>query len=458
MARKSKQFMSVSSTGYIPNFSEVATDTTFPKSNVTYFKMGNNDTIGAGIQTIINLSKTAKYKLKAPDNSKEAIDVKNIIENVFNNMSESLDEYITHSLSAYQYGYSLAEYVLKYLPDGSIGIEKIINISPLTISGWEYDSNDNVKSYYQRVTYTSDYRLFSPTTVNENFLDDIEIPINKLLVVKYGNDRTSPIGNSPLKTIFRLYQELIQLQDMRLVCTERSLVGIPYLRVPSQLLSASSDDVEAQRQLKSLKKILTDATRSREAGLMLPSDLIDNNPAYSFELLKGPTNDSTIIDKAIQDITFRIHTAIGTDYILLGQSSTGSFAMAEAKRFTMGNICDRLLKEVSQAINKLIDVIINVNNLPSNLKPVIEFESLNKESADTISKTIQRTASVGMLPITNEVVNTVLDSIDVDSIQPDVNLDEILTPYTSRAGDGMQTAGNGTSTNNQSDVSTLNMA
>lgn len=463
MKPKRKHLHAVSSTGYIPNLG-LQSELKFPNSILSYRKMLGNDVIAASMNTIYSLASSAKYKLKPKDQSETAIEVKHFIESCLDDMDSSLDNFIRHSLTSYTYGFALSEYTLKYrtskssrYDDGLIGIASITPISQSSISGWKFDGNI-LKSYYQRIVYDKDYSLTQPITLAHDPLTDVELPIEKLLVVRHGHDADSPVGVSPLASVYSLYNELIQLQDMRIVSTERNLVGVPYLRAPAAVVSPQDFDNEAVQQNKQLKAILKSATRNREAGLLLPSDYIDGQPAYSFELLRGSTSDTTIIDSAVRDLIFRIHTALGTDYVVLGQSMTGSFAMAEAKRYTMGCICDALLKTIANQINKLIDILLSFNNFDRTLAPTFEFESLNKESADVLSKTVQRTASVGMLPKSSEVVNEVLASMDLDPIEDDANLDELLTPYTSRSGDGMQTPGNGTSTNNLTDVATLNMA
>lgn len=463
MKPKRKHLRTVGSTGYIPNFGS-AIDLLFPKSISTYRKMLSNDVIHASMNTIYSLSSTAKYKLKSKDNSEKSIEIKNFIESCFDDMQTPIVDFIKHSLTAYAYGFAISEFTLKYRTDksskhndGLIGLASIQPISQSSISGWKFDGN-MLESYYQRVVYGKDYSLTQPITLAHDPLTDVELPTEKLLVVKHGNDVDNPVGVSPLASVYQLYNELLQLQDMRIVSTERNLVGVPYLRAPAAVVSPQVFDQEAIDQNKQLKAILKSATRNREAGLLLPSDYIDGQPAYSFELLKGSTSDTTIIDSAVRDLIFRIHTTLGTDYVVLGQASTGSFAMAEAKRYTMGCICDSLLKTIASEINRLIDILLTFNNFDRTLAPTFEFESLNKESADVLSKTVQRTASVGMLPKSSEVVNEVLASMDLEPIEDDANLDELLTDYTSRAGDGMQTAGNGTSTNILTDAATLNMA
>lgn len=460
---KRKHLHAISSSGYIPNLG-LQSDLKFPQSISTFRKMLGHDVVAASINTIYSLSSTAKYKLKPKDNSDEARRIRDFIESCLNDMENSIDEFISHSLTAYAYGFALSEYTLKYrsvdnskYDDGMIGLASIQPISQSSISGWKFKGNQ-IESYYQRVVYDKDFTLIQPITMAPDPLTDVELPVEKLLIVKQGHDVDNPVGVSPLSSVYQLYNELIQLQDMRIVSTERNLVGVPYLRAPASVVAPQDFDHEAVQQNKQLKAILKSATRNREAGLLLPSDYIDGQPAYSFELLKGSTSDTTIIDAAVRDIIFRIHTALGTDYVVLGQSMTGSFAMAEAKRYTMGCICDALLKTIANQINKLIDTLLTFNNFDRTLAPTFEFESLNRESVDVLSKTVQRTASVGMLPKSSEVVNEVLASMDIDPLEDDANLEDILTDYTSRSGDGMATAGNGTSTNILTDAATLNMS
>lgn len=78
--------------------------------------------------------------------------------------------------------------------------------------------------------------------------------------------------------------------------------------------------------------------------------------------------------------------------------------------------------------------------------PTITIDDLEATSIDELSKFYQRLASTGFLPRTRDVVNKGLNLIGLEDLPPDVELDDVLPESTSRSGDGLVSAGAGTST------------
>jgi hypothetical protein len=84
------------------------------------------------------------------------------------------------------------------------------------------------------------------------------------------------------------------------------------------------------------------------------------------------------------------------------------------------------------------------------------FEDVNLEE---ISKFVQRVGAVGYLPKNLDVVNKILTSMGVDTLDENANLDELLPDMTSKAGDGMEEgmpSGTGKATGKSGDGSSTN--
>jgi hypothetical protein len=68
----------------------------------------------------------------------------------------------------------------------------------------------------------------------------------------------------------------------------------------------------------------------------------------------------------------------------------------------------------------------------------VVYDDSEHESLDELGKFLQRVAAVGLIPKSHKVVNKILDRLDIEAIDESVDINEILTPSTSRSGDGMQ--------------------
>jgi phage gp29-like protein len=144
----------------------------------------------------------------------------------------------------------------------------------------------------------------------------------------------------------------------------------------------------------------------------------------------------------------------------MGQSSSGSYALGNIKGTLAAMAVESKLKEICNVINQhLIPLLGKLNGWNIARLPTMTAEDLEAISLEEVSKYLQRVGSIGFLPRTPEVVNKILDVLGLDALAEDVTLDEVLTPSTSRAGDGMATPFEGTSTKqgNGTDTSAKNL-
>jgi len=88
----------------------------------------------------------------------------------------------------------------------------------------------------------------------------------------------------------------------------------------------------------------------------------------------------------------------------------------------------------------------------------LDFDNLEEADLETLSKYIQRAASVGMIEKDRAMLNMVRSAIGVDTYPDDEPPhEELLTGNTSKASQGMTTPGEGTATEvSGNDTSSLN--
>ena len=131
----------------------------------------------------------------------------------------------------------------------------------------------------------------------------------------------------------------------------------------------------------------------------------------------------------------------------MGQGSTGSYALGSIKTTLSALAIETKLKEICNVINQhLIPLLGKFNGWDLTRLPRVDIDDLEASSLEEISKYIQRSASVGFLPRTPEVVNKVLNGLGLDDLPEGTDLNEVLSDNTSRSGDGMATPFEGTRT------------
>lgn len=95
--------------------------------------------------------------------------------------------------------------------------------------------------------------------------------------------------------------------------------------------------------------------------------------------------------------------------------------------------------------------------------PVYDYGQVSKESLDEIGKFVQRVSAVSMMPKAPQVINWILKQADIPySVDEDASaedLNNLLTPMTSRSGDGLEEGlpgGTGNNSGSSGDSSTGN--
>jgi len=90
----------------------------------------------------------------------------------------------------------------------------------------------------------------------------------------------------------------------------------------------------------------------------------------------------------------------------------------------------------------------------------LDFDGLDSTDLESVSKAFQRYSSTGLLELDREVLNSVRNSLGIDELPIDMEVQtDILTGNTSRSGDGLTSpTGVGTSTTVSGDDTSSNNA
>lgn len=423
---------------------EMKRELQFPTSIITYKQMSYDSMISAALnyyeQMMLKSRFTFKSHALATEEQKQYAE---FMGECINDMEHSWQDFIQEVSSMNTYGFCVNEIVLrkrlkskgsKY-NDGKIGIHKLPIRSQDSIAKWVYDEEQNLIGVTQSVAKTGKRGQVLLSQKGE----DITIPRQKFLLFRLGKKKDSPLGESPLRGCYFSWKYKTACEDLEAIGLQRDLAGIPIAKVPPQIMAADASP-EYQQQYEQIKNIVRNIHNNNQAGLVFPLAYDENSkqPMYDFGLLKndgGKAYDT----KAIKEYYCNsILTALSADVLLLGQSSTGSYALGNMKGTMTAIAIEYKLKEICNVINQhLIPLIAKYNDWDLTRLPYIVAEDLEAVSLEEVSKFIQRTGAVGFLPRTPEVVNKVLDTLGLEPIQENTDLDDILTSNVSRSGEGM---------------------
>lgn len=434
---------------------EIKRELNFPNSVITYKQMSYHSVIAAALALYEIMCSKVEWKVVEPQNATEEEKRRTeIIKECMNDMEHSWLEFMQEVVSAKTYGFAVHEKVYrrrlkangsKY-DDGVIGWKKLAPRSQDTIDKFIFDGEGReLIGVKQNLSLVQDgYNRFSQITSKQ----EIVIPRSKFMLFRTGKHRGNPFGRSALRDCYFSWKFLTQIEEIEAAGVARDLQGMPILRIPATYMTA--DATENQKQIFAYyQNAMRNIQNNQQASVILPSEVDPDTktPLFELDLLgtEGKKNFNT--ESIISYHKNNILTALFADILIMGQSSTGSYALGNLKANLMGVAVEAFLREVQEVINNdLIRQTYELNGWDTSRTCRVIYDDFQEENLEEFSKLIQRVASVGLIERDRAVLNKIRDAIGVEQYPADEPVkDELLTGNSSRSGDGMATAGEGTS-------------
>ena len=435
---------------------ELKKELNFPHSINTFKQMSYHGTINSALTLFDNLISKADWKFKAPkDATATELDQARIINEMMQDLQDQTwSDFISEALSSNVFGFSVHEKVYrrrtksngsKY-DDGVIGWRKLPIRNQETIEKFIFSEDGNeIIGVKQDLTTVSDlYNRYSNRTLKE-----VVLPRSKIMLFRAGKHKGDPFGKSPLRDAYLAWRFLTVIEEIEANGVAKDLAGLPVLKLPPQYLS--SDASPEQKAIRAYyENVMRNLQVNQQSALILPQafDSDTRQPMFSLELLSlngSKAMDTTKIKEYYKNL---ILTSLFADVLVMGQTSTGSFALGQIKNSLSGNAADAMLKKITQVINDdLIRQTYELNGWDTSRMGTMDYDNLQTDDLEAFSKAIQRYASTSMLEVDRAVLNRVRESVGIDSLPEDEEPNaELIPAKTSRSGDGMKTAGEGTST------------
>lgn len=432
---------------------EMKRELQFPMSIVTYKQMSYDSVIAAALSYYEHMMLKTRFNFKAhPLANETQAKYAEFLQECLDDMEHSWQDFIQEVSSMNTYGFCVNEIVLrkrlqskgsKY-NDGKIGIHKLPIRSQDSISEWNYDDNQKLVGVTQTVAKVGKSgRVLLTSRGNK-----ITLPREKFLLFRLGKKKDSPIGESPLKGCYYSWKYKTSVEELESVGMQRDLSGVPIAWIPPQVMA---DDAEpaVKAQYLMWQNIVRNTHNNQQAGMVLPLmyDQDTKQQAFKFELLKNDGGKAYDTKSIKEYYCNAMLTALSADILLMGQGTSGSYALGTIKGTLAAMAVESKLKEICNVMNQhLVPLMARLNGWDMTRLPSLAVEDLEAVSLEEVSKFLQRVGSIGFLPRTPEVVNKVLDVLGLEALEEGVNLDDVLTASTSRSGDGMATPFEGTST------------
>lgn len=432
---------------------ELKRELNWPASITTYKDMSQHSAVNAPLTLFENIISKATWTYKPPEEpSEEEKNQAKIINQMMQDMEQPWSEFIRDTLSANIFGFSVHEKVFRkrlkangsLYDDGIIGWRKLPIRVQESISRFLFSEDGNeIIGVQQNLAAINDiYNRFSERS------NLVNLPRSKFMLFRTGKHRGDPFGKSPLRDAYLAWRFLTALEELEATGVAKDLNGLPVLYLPAQYLAADAPpEVQAIRLY--YENTMRNIQMNEQSAVILPQviDPESKQPMFKLDLLTDGGKKNFDISKIKEYYKNLIFTSLFADVLVLGQSSTGSFALGAIKNSLAGAYAERLISNIAEVLQTdLIKMTYELNGWPTDRMGTFDFDGIEPADLDTFSSAIMRMGASGYVPKTLEVINTVLANLGVDPLPEDTVLADILPQDKSRSGDGAAAgSGNGTS-------------
>lgn len=432
-------------------------DLVWPQCITTYKAMLKDATIASTISLMEMQITKIPWKVKAPEGYEQELESKiKFLMGVMGDMDHSWTEFIRQASSFNHFGFAPIEKVYRKrlrkegsrFNDGLYGIRELPLIAQDSIAGWEWeDKGKRLSGLYQKKNIPSNYKDLSFKHENA----DQHIRREKFMLFRANPVKDSPIGTSPLNSIYMAWRYKTEMERQESVGVATDVRGQKVIYLPPQYMSETASP-EEKMAYDSFKRVLAGMHSGEQSGIILPRVYDDQGkPLFEYEI-KSVTGTSTYnVSEIIGRYRKEIVTGLLAPMMILGQDGSGSFALASSLESITKTVVEARLVEIRDTLNKeLIPQLFELNGWDLEVLPYFEFDFSGQETLDELSKFIQRIAAVGLLPKTPEMVNFATRRLGIDDQIPEGLSQEeflpMLSGYSSGSGEGMEKgSGSGTS-------------
>jgi hypothetical protein len=397
------------------------------------------------------------WTVKIPEGYEDQLkDKAEFLRQVMNDMDHSWGSFIRQATSFNRFGFAPVEKVYRKrykkngskFDDGRVGIKSLPLIAQDTVSSWEWDdAGRHLSGLYQYTVEPGGKRINVRTSWKEEF-----IPVKKFMLFRNNPLKNNPEGESPLKSVYMAWKYKTNLEEFQATGVSSDVRGLKVLYIPPRYMAedASPEDKEVYAYY---QRIMRNLHMNEQSGLILPQVLDDQGEQYfKFDVISVTGQKAFDTTAIIASYKNEIISALMASQLILGQGGGGSFSLAESLQSISNMAIESKLIEIRDQLNHdLVNQLFALNGWDTTVVPYFDFGDLVSPDLDVLSKFLQRTASVGLVSQDASTVNWIAEQANMPTPFADqtVTVEDArkqLTGYSSGAGEGQATAGEGTST------------
>lgn len=356
----------------------------------------NDDTVGAILFIIDKLLRNVDWTAEPADESPESKRMAEFLDSCTKDMEHSWGDMISEILSMLPFGWSTHEIVYKVrtgletdnpsyyseYDDGMIGWRKLPIRSQETLESWVFNESGDVIAMNQLPPLGGIKR----------------IPVEKLLLFKTQSYKNNPMGRSILRNAYRPWFFKKRIEEVEGIGIERDLAGLPVAGVPAEILAGNAT-AEQKATLSAIKKLVTNIRRDEQEGVVFPLVYDESgNKLYTLDLLSTGGTRQFDTNAIITRYSKAIAMTVLADFIFLGQTKVGSYALSSDKTDMFSASLGAWLRSIADVFNKqAIPRLMKLNGIERKHWPTLVPSDIEKENVNEFCDNIYKLVGVGAL-------------------------------------------------------------
>lgn len=310
-------------------------------------------------------------------------------------MSAAWQDTLSEIISFIPWGWSYLETTFKYrdgpleadpsrrskFTDGKVGLRKLSIRGQETLLTWDFDPEGGIKGLNQ---------WGAPDFVTHY------IPIEKALLFRTTSRKNNPEGKPALRNVYEPWYYGREIMRIEAVGVERDLAGLPIGWVPPRYLENDLTPPE-QAVRNALEKLIVNIRRDAQEGALFPLKYDDHgNKLFDLTLMTSGGSRQFDTDKIIARYDHRKAIVFMTDFMLLGTTATGSYALSEDKTDLFEVALDVFLNIVCDVINRhLVPRLFGMNGVVLPDFPKLAHGKIKTIPLDVLGQFILRLSQAG---------------------------------------------------------------
>lgn len=379
----------------------------------TLRQMTNDETIGAFLLSLTSIYTGLVWHFDASDDKDEqAVQYSEWLEDaIINQMGDPRGAQPDDTWGAFvqtfpevdAFGWGYYDVWVKDLPDGTVGIARLMPVAPETLDDWIIDDDGRVTGLKQQSP-----RTFKVNTIGtERALHLVSTPY-----------KGSPEGRSIFRTAYRMWYYKKVALEIESILHERG-AGFPVMYVHSSVNAMAQEKgadgkptaraLSAQKAMKSYKDLVKNIKRNQQSGAVIYFDTIKdvasdgtvtNTSTKTVELkLESPTGSSSNndIDVTIKRLDASLARSVLADFLMFSTGSAGGQSGGLTSRVDLFiQVLTGLLETKVETINRqLVPQLWKLNGFDESKMPKIRAGSIERENVHKVVEALERMSRAG---------------------------------------------------------------